>query len=106
MSFPIETSILKLAQEVQNTAGEAASETKLLGDQPIPPVGKPLWLAEAQHGSSMLLSLILALKIATTFHLEASNGFQSCQCGSKFGYWFRMNVVERDDCDALDTSCL
>eukprot|EP00438_Fugacium_kawagutii_P010092 Skav203883 [mRNA] locus=scaffold1649:69636:82121:+ [translate_table: standard] len=36
-------------QEVQNTAGEAASETKLLGDQPIPPVGKPLWLAEAEE---------------------------------------------------------
>jgi len=29
--------------------GEAASETKLLGDQPIPPVGKPLWLAEAEE---------------------------------------------------------
>lgn len=36
-------------QEVQNTAGDAATETKLLGDQPIPPGGKPLWLAEAEE---------------------------------------------------------
>ncbi|CAK9016269.1 unnamed protein product [Durusdinium trenchii] len=37
------------AQDVQNTTGEAASETKLVSDQPIPPVGKPLWLTEAEE---------------------------------------------------------
>ena len=37
-----------IVQDAPNTMGEAASETKLLGDQPIPPVGKPLWLAEAR----------------------------------------------------------
>ena len=40
---------LFMLQEVQNTSSEAASETKLVSDQPIPPVGKPLWLSEAWH---------------------------------------------------------
>ena len=40
--------LVMIVQDAPNTMGEAASETKLLGDQPIPPVGKPLWLAEAR----------------------------------------------------------
>ena len=43
-------------QEVQNTAGEPAPEAKLVSDQPIPPVGKPLWLAEACQALEMLRS--------------------------------------------------
>ena len=38
-----------MLQEVRNNSSEAASETKLVSDQPIPPVEKPLWLTEAWH---------------------------------------------------------
>ncbi|CAJ1381756.1 unnamed protein product [Effrenium voratum] len=40
-------------QEVQNNTAEAVSEAKLVSDQPIPPLGKPLWLSEAEEYVAM-----------------------------------------------------